>query len=321
MKKYLKFGAIVLVLVMVIGCFAACGSKTDGDNMENPDGTEAPAVELNELTLTNDTDATVTLQYPDAFTYTEEDQDNSFLHQEIHKKCGALKAADYYMAFAFGEINTSVYEDVYDYFNQFEWDALYEETKINGADAYVRQKGQTAITMVMPTSQTKFFMVEIKNNDGVGNEEGYAALYASEDVKAVLQSIKLSTETVENEAVKTPQGYVTITPCDGWVKGEGAPNDAIVLENATLGTVVTITISDTQLISDMEQSKSITSSGYDVKEFKELKIGANTYQHLAVNDTLNYLLIATSTGKIADIEVRNCTLEDAQSVLETIVIG
>ena len=71
----------------------------------------------------------------------------------------------------------------------------------------------------------------------------------------------------------------------------------------------------------MEQSKSITSSGYDVKEFKELKIGANTYQHLAVNDTLNYLLIATSTGKIADIEVRNCTLEDAQSVLETIVIG
>ena len=320
MKKYLKIGAIILALVMLVS-LAACGGDGNKAEKDTTTTTEAPAIVYNKLSLTNDADATVELQYPDAFTYTEENQGNKFLLQTIHKKCGALKGADYYIAFAFGEINTSVYDDVLDYFNQFEGNAIYEEKKINGTDAYVRQNGNACITMVIPTSQTKFFMVEVSNNDDYGTEADYANIYAKEELKIVLDSIVVAAAEVKNEPVKTPKGYVTITPCDGWVKGEGAPNDAIVLENATLGTVVTITISDTQLISDMEQSKSITSSGYDVKEFKELKIGANTYQHLAVNDTLNYLLIATSTGKIADIEVRNCTLEDANSVLKTIVIG
>lgn len=323
MKKYLKIGSLLLALILVIGCFAACG-KDDGGNVENPDASEVEstdaAVALKDLTLTNDNDATVTLQYPESFTYTEEDQGNSFLHQEIHKKCGALKAADYYIAFAFGEINTSAYDDVHDYFSQFDLDPLYEELKINGTDAYVRQKFDKAITMVMPVSQTKFFMVQIEQNDGSGSEEEYAALYATEEVKAVLQSIKLTTQKIENVAMKTPKGYVKITPCDGWVDGGETTNDAILLKNPEIGTVVTIKIEDLQLSSDMEQNKSIVSSGYDVKEFAELKIGENTYQHLAVSDTLNYLLIATSTGKIAEIEVRNCTLEQANSVLETIVI-
>lgn len=322
MKKHFKIVALLLSIAMVL-TLAACGSKTDGENMENPDAsvesTDA-AVALKDLSLTNDNDATVTLQYPDSFTYTEEDQGNSFLYQTIHKKCGALKAADYYIAFAFGEINTSAYDDVHDYFSQFDLDPLYEELKINGTDAYVRQKFDTAITMVMPVNQTKFFMVQIEQNDGSGSEEEYAALYATEEVKAVLQSIKLTTQKIENAAMKTPKGYVKITPCDGWVDGGETTNDAILLKNPEIGTAVTINIEDLQLSSDMEQCKSIVSSGYDVKEFVELKIGENTYQHLAVSDTLNYLLIATSTGNIAEIEVRNCTLEQANSVLETIVI-
>lgn len=322
MKKHFKIVALLLSIAMVL-TLAACGSKTDGENMENPDAsvesTDA-ATALKDLSLTNDNDATVTLQYPDSFTYTEEDQGNSFLHQTIHKKCGALKATDYFIAFAFGEINTSAYDDVHDYFSQFDWDPLYEELQINGTDAYVRQKFDKAITMVMPVNQTKFFMVQIEQNDGSGSEEEYAALYATEEVKAVLQSIKLTTQKIENVAMKTPKGYVKITPCDGWVDGGETTNDAILLKNPEIGTVVTINIEDLQLSSDMEQCKSIVSSGYDVKEFVELKIGENTYQHLAVSDTLNYLLIATSTGKIAEIEVRNCTLEQANSVLETIVI-
>ncbi len=323
MKKYFKIVALLLSVAMVL-TLAACGSKTDGDNMENPDASVEStdvAVALKDLSLTNDNDATVTLQYPDGFTYTEEDQGNSFLHQTIHKKCGALKATDYFIAFAFGEINATTYDDVYDYFKQFDYDPLYEEKEINGTPAYVRQKADKAITMVMPVSQTKFFMIQIEQNDHSGSEEEYASLYATEDVKTVLESIKLTASKVENKAMKTPKGYVTITPCDGWVDGGETTNDAILLENPEIGNAVTVKIDDLQLSSDMEQNKSIVSSGYEVKEFTELTIGANKYQHLSVSDTLNYLLIATSTGKIAEIEVRNCTLEEANSVLETIVIG
>ena len=121
--------------------------------------------------------------------------------------------------------------------------------------------------------------------------------------------------------LSTPKGYLTITARDGWVEGEALGNDRLVLENPDLGVVVTITIDDFQLVSDIEQEKSIISSGYEAKEFTEYTIGDNTFERLQVSDTLNYLVTTCSTGKVIQLEIRNCALEDAESVLETIVIG
>lgn len=121
--------------------------------------------------------------------------------------------------------------------------------------------------------------------------------------------------------LSTPKGYLTITARDGWVEGEALANDRLVLENPDLGVVVTITIDDFQLVSDIEQEKSIIASGYEAKEFTEYTIGDNTFERLQVSDTLNYLVTTCSTGKVIQLEIRNCALEDAESVLETIVIG
>ena len=153
------------------------------------------------------------------------------------------------------------------------------------------------------------------DNTGDTDERTY------EDEPGSAEDTEDEVEAPAEVELSTPKGYLTITARDGWVEGEALGNDRLVLENPDLGVVVTITIEDFQLVSDIEQEKSIISSGYEAKEFTEYTIGNNTFERLQVSDTLNYLVTTCSTGKVIQLEVRNCALEDAESVLETIVIG
>ncbi|MBE5774257.1 MAG: peptidoglycan-binding protein [Clostridiales bacterium] len=130
-------------------------------------------------------------------------------------------------------------------------------------------------------------------------------------------------EVSEGANASTPKGYVGVSLVDGWYVGEPKANDAITLHNDGVGpnTSTWITITDTQTGAGIEQAKQIVMFAYVGGEFTEIEIGDNSFHYIANSDGTVFTLIAeTSTGKAMKVDGRNCTLEQAMSLLETIVI-
>lgn len=124
------------------------------------------------------------------------------------------------------------------------------------------------------------------------------------------------------EQVSTEKGYVSVGLVDGWYLGESTSNDAIILYNDAVGsnTSTWVTITDSQM-NGIEQAKQIAKFAYVGGEFSEIEIGVNSFYYIANDDGTVFSLIAeTSTGKSIKIDGRNCTVDQAMLMLETIEI-
>lgn len=125
------------------------------------------------------------------------------------------------------------------------------------------------------------------------------------------------------EHASTEQGYVSISLVDGWYLAESVSTDAIKLCNDTVGLndSTWVTITDSQK-SNLDLTKQIAKFAFVGGEFTELEIGGNSFYYIANDDGTVFSLIAeTSTGMAIKIDSRNCTLDQAMTMLETIEIN
>ena len=125
------------------------------------------------------------------------------------------------------------------------------------------------------------------------------------------------------EQASTEQGYVSVSLVDGWYLAESFSADTIKLCNDAVGVndSTWVTITDSQK-NDVDRTKQIAKFAYVGGEFAELEIGENSFYYIENADGTVFSLIAeTSTGMAIKIDGRNCTLDQAMTMLETIVIN
>lgn len=315
MKKWLS---IILTLGMSLSLCACGGGGDEGGELPAPeDGGTTTAPSWQTLTLDDADSTTFTMEYPEEFTFNPDNMSHSFLHQD-NTKCGALEGPDYSIGIAFCSINTDAYDDVPDYASQFDLNPLFVEQEIAGTTSYIRQTADIYMSVIIPTSATEMVILDVQMNEG-GETADYQALLDGDVIPAMLASIEISAEAVETDPVTSELGYVTVTPADGWYVTEPRTTRSVTLTNDDFGTCW-IDIVDDQL-QNMTDRKDIAQLTLKDAVYEEITIGAVTYQMLQNEDgTLTELLAETSTGKAFQIEVRNVTLDDAMTVLESIVV-
>lgn len=128
---------------------------------------------------------------------------------------------------------------------------------------------------------------------------------------------------INKDQITTENGFVGIELVDGWYVGEAMSNDSITLYNDAIGSASStwITVTDSQLGSGVEQAKQIAMFAYVGGQFTETQIGENLYYYIANSSGTVFTLVAeTSTGKAMKVDGRNCTLEQAMSLIEMIEI-
>ncbi|MBQ3150343.1 MAG: hypothetical protein IJB86_03765 [Clostridia bacterium] len=129
------------------------------------------------------------------------------------------------------------------------------------------------------------------------------------------------TEAVTDEPITTEKGYVTVTPCGGFVYDENETTDKkVALKNASLGAHAAVYVFDEQSM-ELDAQKKYFSYAYPNKEYTTVTIGDNTFEAIESNTGITYLVAETSTGYAMYVAVWSCSVEDAMPVLETIVIG
>jgi len=129
------------------------------------------------------------------------------------------------------------------------------------------------------------------------------------------------TEVITDDPITTEKGYVTVTPCGGFVYEENETTaKKVALKNATLGANAAVYVFDEQSM-ELDAQKKYFSYAYPNKEYTTVTIGENTFEAIESNTGITYLVAETSTGYAMYIAVWSCSVEDAMPVLETIVIG
>lgn len=82
-----------------------------------------------------------------------------------------------------------------------------------------------------------------------------------------------------------------------------------------------MTITDAQNIDGLEPAKQIARFTYPDGEFAEVTIGRNTFWYIVNEQGTGFAMLAeTSTGKTMKIDGRNCTLEQAMPLIQTLTI-
>ena len=129
------------------------------------------------------------------------------------------------------------------------------------------------------------------------------------------------TEVITEDPITTEKGYVTVTPCGGFVyDAEGTSANMVSLKNASLGANAAVYVYDEQSM-ELDVQKKYFSYAYPNKEYTTVTIGENTFEAIESNTGITYLVAETSTGYAMYVAVWSCSVEDAMPVLETIVIG
>lgn len=129
------------------------------------------------------------------------------------------------------------------------------------------------------------------------------------------------TEVITADPITTEKGYVTVTPCGGFVYNDAETTDGkVALKNADLGAYAAVYVFDEQSM-ELEAQKKYFSYAYPNKEYKTVTIGENTFEAIESNTGTTYLVAETSTGYAMYVAVWSCSVEDAMPVLKTIVIG
>lgn len=123
--------------------------------------------------------------------------------------------------------------------------------------------------------------------------------------------------------ISTPAGNVEVELVDGWYLREDEYKTFIALHNDAVGDRVKtwIMISEYTADDSMETEKERILKNYPDTQFEEMTIGEVTYQGMKSEDgTVFNLLTETSEGILIKISSRNCSMEQAETLLETITV-
>ena len=284
---------------------------------EAPAGPTKPASFTESVTITDDNIATVTIHFPASFTYEEEYYGGRFLSNTPYKFGGVLKGKDYTVDFGFVQAG-DYYKTSEKYVKSFKGTDIYEEIQVCGLDAYVRQDKTSRLNIVICLDETRMLNVEI-TVPGEGSEDIYRPIWEGDTVRAIVENLEIKVAAVTGDTVSTDYGYVTMTEVDGWKKGDPRANFNLTLYNSSLGTTVWVDVQDLQL-GTLEQTLDIIKSGYPDATWTEITVGSYRLQYLDCGSVC-YLAGETSIGKPFHMEIRGCTLEQAMSLLETMVIN
>lgn len=192
-----------------------------------------------------------------------------------------------------------------------EWISVAEE-----ADKVTIENGKAMFESYL-ASQEALWNMQYKRNPAL----------AAEKVKELLidQCVSICgiIGEMNKDQISTEKGFVSIELVDGWYVGEKTFNDSITLHNDAIGSSSStwITVTDSQMGNGIEQAKQIATFAYVDAQFTETQIGENLFYYITNSDGTVFTLVAeTSTGKAMKVDGRNCTLEQAMSLLETIEI-
>lgn len=117
--------------------------------------------------------------------------------------------------------------------------------------------------------------------------------------------------------INSSKGNVTVTVAGDWeYKGLYSPTMMEFTNKAISG--ASIYISDNEDM-EYEVQKKTVGYAYPDKSFDEIKIGDITFEHMQ-GTGIEYLIAPTSNGYAIYIQVRDCTVEDATDLLETLEI-
>ncbi len=322
-----KFIAILMALAVLLS-FAACGAAEEPTTTEatEPEVTEevTEAIEDKQLTVENGKGSSITLNYPADFVFNAENTDGNFLALTDAVKCGMLEREDINIGFGFG-IVSAAYDSVHDYAaTNFDECTIFEEGTIGEYKTYIRQNVTSRMTLVVCLNNFEFAMIEFNLPAGATKED-YAALRASELFNSIYDSIVVSVASAEEnmvmgDPITSENGYVTVTPCGGFIYDEADTTNAIALKNGSLGANAAIYVYDEQSM-ELEPQKKYFGYAYPNKEYTEMTIGENTFYAIESNSGTTYLVAETSSGMAMYVAVWSCAVADAMPVLETIVIG
>lgn len=123
--------------------------------------------------------------------------------------------------------------------------------------------------------------------------------------------------------VTTPAGNVEVKLVDGWYLREDEYKNFIALHNDAVGDQkkTWIMISEYAADNSMEMEKERILNNYPNAQFEEMKIGEVIYQGMKNEDSSVFnLLTETSEGVLVKVSSRNCTLEQAEKLLESITV-
>ena len=300
MKK--KIMTILLAVTIVLSLsVAALAAQSQEESQEQTE----------ELTFTTINGTQWSLSCPPAFTYDEKESYQGGMGQKNEKKQGVL-SGDFKIEICDGELYTNVYENVEALNAQFKKGDIYEERTVGGVNAYISQNKDASMKVVLAYQEPYYICLNLFSETG-----DYQELYESEVFNQILESLSFGGEE-DKASLASDKGYLTVTPVGAWYQGESKYNQAITLYNDSIGPVTWVILDDSQL-STVEQLKENTLFGYPSYSFETKTIGGNSFEVLDAGSVL-FLIAPTSSGKGLKIELRNCTLEQAEGLLETVEI-
>ena len=296
-----KIIPVLLIAVLVLTAAATTGAVLAEETQE----------QTGALSFTTINGTQWSISCPPEFVYDEKETYQGGLGQKNENKRGVI-SGEFKIGICDGELYTNVYENVAAINEQFKKADIYEERAIGGVNAYISQDKDASMKVVLGYEEPYYVCLNVFSETG-----DYQALYESETFHKIIDSIQFS-GAEEKESLTSGPGYLTVTPVGAWNQGESKYNQAITLYNESIGPVTWAVFDDSQL-STPEQLKEYTLAGYSGYSFEPKTIGNNTFEVLDAG-SVSFLVAPTSSGKGLRIELRNCTLDEAEELLETVEI-
>lgn len=304
--------AILLAITVVLSfvTLTSCGEPE-----KDIKSSASKVIKSKSLTCDDHMGNAITVRYPVTFKYDKKKNKGEYFGQNVITKCGTLVGKDYDIRFAYGELYEKAYKNFDEYVKQFKNNDIYEEKELDGHKSYIRQDGDYYIQVLVTLDETEYFCIEVEKENGKNKD--YQAIYKSKVFQKLLNSLRFG-KAEDQGPQTTEKGHLSFTPTTGWHKGDAQYDDSVTVYNDKISPVTYVAFIDNQL-NTVEAQMEYILEGYEDYEFRQEVIGKNTYNILEADDS-SFLVAESSTGKAIEIEVRNCTLDDANELLETVKI-
>lgn len=307
-----RIGIFLLALCMVLS-FTGCGEKEVKEDTKTEDK-KAKAADYDKLTVDNDNNLSVTIEYPKGMEVEEGNLD--FLGQIVTSRGSLLTGEDFEVDIAFAKIYTNVNSTVKEYVEQFKSNPIYEEKEISGKPAWIRQDMQSSLAVIIEYSDTEFVGVEF-SLPGEAETEEYKKFYKSDVFKYMIDSIQLKEGAIEGDPLESE--HMSIVPSQGWYEYESSYS--FCLKNDAIGGWVVMEFKELNKTAS-EYIQFQKGQYKDSKSSDPITIGNNEFQVLILDEEneRTELVADTSDGSAVSVEILGCTVEEATPGLESLVI-